>query len=341
MLCLLADTSVWLDLVKRVSGEPLIATSRVLVGQGHLELLVPEVVIDEFERNRDRIAADMTRSVASTFRRVRAAVDEHGNDEGREETLKQLDDLTFRTPLINEMATRQFAEILDLLRAGRRLEPTADVHQEAVQRGLDKKAHFHRSKNSVADALLIEMYRAALAADAGSGDDHCFVTSNTKDFSLTNGDTRQPHIDIAACFANPRSRYFTSLDAALGAYFPDEMEEVAEEFGPYDAPRTLGEITPVIDRMWDQVWYNRHKNLECQIEDGEVEIVAEYRPKEHDRTVVRSVWERAQATARDMEEKYGRDGLGPWDDFEWGMLSGKLSALRWVLGEDWESTLDT
>jgi hypothetical protein len=44
----------------------------------------------------------------------------------------------------------------------------------------------------------------------------------------------------------------------------------------------------------------------------------------------------------EMEQKYGKDELMATmnDDFSWGMLSGKLSALRWVLGEDWDF-LDT
>jgi len=44
-------------------------------------------------------------------------------------------------------------------------------------------------------------------------------------------------------------------------------------------------------------------------------------------------------SAKRVEAKYG-DDLGPWDGFEWGVINGKLRALRWVLGDGWDM-LDT
>ncbi|MBT2594068.1 hypothetical protein [Arthrobacter sp. ISL-72] len=42
-----------------------------------------------------------------------------------------------------------------------------------------------------------------------------------------------------------------------------------------------------------------------------------------------------------VEEVYkGLGELGPYTDFELGVLNGKLSALRWVLGSEWDF-LDT
>lgn len=40
------------------------------------------------------------------------------------------------------------------------------------------------------------------------------------------------------------------------------------------------------------------------------------------------------------EEEVGITELGPWSDFEWGMVNGKLSAIRWGLGDEWDM-LDT
>lgn len=135
MLHLLVDTSTWLDLAKRRDGQRWIVAIRVLVNQAALELLVPSVVIDEYG----------------------------GTD--YEQALLLIDELAHQVPLIGAMTTRNFDEVLDLLRAGRPLQATDDDHRRVVERALSKRAPFHRSRNSVADALLIELFALPRSQD--------------------------------------------------------------------------------------------------------------------------------------------------------------------------------
>jgi len=65
------------------------------------------------------------------------------------------------------------------------------------------------------------------------------------------------------------------------------------------------------------------------------------------RTEGRETWHRlldwdkgALKSAEKLIEKYGEENLGSYSKFDWGMLNGKLSALRWVMGDDWDM-LDT
>jgi hypothetical protein len=78
-----------------------------------------------------------------------------------------------------------------------------------------------------------------------------------------------------------------------------------------------------------------------EIDTGKHKIVEKKTPGVYDsRTTPRHIFEGARKSATRVEKQYGLENLGPWDDFGWGMLNGKLSALRWVLGEDWDM-LDT
>lgn len=331
MLHLLVDTSTWLDLSKRRDGQKWIVATRVLVHQGELELLVPHVVVEEFERNRERVEASMTASVAQRFKLMKQDLGDFGGND-YEHSLRMVDDLAYELPLIGAMATRNFDEVLDLLRGGRDVRETDEERQRVVERGLSKLAPFHRSRNSVADALLIEIYAAEVRKADLSMEPHAFVTSNSDDFSMPKGDRREPHPDLASVFEDDNSTYGLGVDglnAIMLDHFGEEVEQLFEELDFQDEPRRLAEISAAEKEMFDRVWYHRSLQHEYRLlhEGNDLEV-------ERLHKMARSGRERVEAT-------YTEPGkLGPYTDFELGMLNGKLSALRWVLGADWDF-LDT
>lgn len=331
VLHLLVDTSTWLDLAKRRDGQRWIVALRVLVHQGDVGLLVPSVVIEEFERNRERVETSMTASVEQRFKLIKQDLGDFGGSD-YEQALRVIDGLAHEVPLIGAMTTSNFDEVLDLLRGGRTLEVTDAEHRQVVERGLNKTAPFHRSRNSVADALLIELYAKELRDTDLRSNPHAFVTSNSDDFSLPNGDKREPHPDLAVLFADEGTSYGLGVDGLNGILidqFGEELKELFEETDFQDEPRRLAEISAAEQEMFDRVWHHRSVQREFRlVSDGREDETA----RAHE--IARPGRERVEA-------KYTKPGeLGPYTDFELGMLNGKLSALRWVLGSEWDF-LDT
>ena len=66
------------------------------------------------------------------------------------------------------------------------------------------------------------------------------------------------------------------------------------------------------DRYFDKVWYVRHLIRLEKESDGQAGAPSP------------EIQARASAAARAIEERYGPENIGPWDDWGWGFVNGKL-----------------
>jgi len=341
MTKLLIDTCVWLDLAKTSKGEETLNLLSEFVEQGEVSLILPQIIFFEFERNKERIVLDAGKSLSSHFRKVKEMVTEHAKTESRTNILSELDDIDKKIPTLSENAIQSISKIETLFKNAEILDITDSIKLRAAQRAIDKKAPFHLSKNSMGDSIIIECYNEYKEQNSSQDFNISFVTHNINDFSIKNGNQKLPHKDLNEIFDSPKSQYFINLAEVLYLINPDLVEEFDYENDWDFGFRSLSEILEVENEIEQKIWYNRHKIREQSIKSGKIKLIdrKDFQIKTANNTIIKDVWEGAVDGAKKTEGIYGKKNL-QFDDFTWGMINGKLSALRWVLGDEWDN-LDT
>jgi hypothetical protein len=345
MFNVLVDTCVWLDLAQDPKQTPLLHVVESMVRDKALSLIVPRIVQDEFRTNRDRVAKASVRSLASHFQQVKEAVNKGiTNPRNKRTLLAQLDDLNHKIPLIGGVAEGVLDRVDGLLRQATIVQTSDAIKIRAADRALNQKAPCHRqNKNSIADALVIETFFEVESAGK-SGERFAFVTHNKNDFSAAIGNQKLPHADLAPGFSKIRSMYFISLAELLRRIDPSAVADLIFEQTWQQEPRGLSELLAAHEKLWRQVWYNRHRYREWMVQRGKIKIVSrdvwEKGGQDNQSQITDEIWKGALRAAKRTKRELGKNNVGPWTDFDWGMINGKLSAIRWVMGDEWDM-LDT
>jgi hypothetical protein len=248
---------------------------------------------------------------------------------------------------VGGVATGTLQRIETVLNAATPIQMSDEIKLRAADRALQRKAPCHHdNKNSMADAVLIETYFECVR-NGKARERYGFVTHNKHDFSDMARNQKAPHADLTKGFSRIKSLYFTSLAECFRRIDAGFVRDVLFEYSYEQEYRSLSELLEAMDRLTTQVWYNRHKYLAWQIERGKHKIVSREEWEKnwqkkgyHQNNTVEDIWKGALKSAKKAERKLGKDSIGPWTDFEWGMINGKLSALRWALGDEWDM-LDT
>jgi PIN domain len=205
MFKVLIDTCVWLDLAKDHQQQAILAALEELIRQGDITLILPRTIVDESARNRARIVEESGRSLSGTLKRAKEAIEKFGDPRQKDTVLHELNDVDHRLPTLGEAAAvATVGRVEKLFAASEIIEISDSVKLRAAQRATDKRAPFHRQRNGIDDAILIEVYADVLSAKAG-GVRFAFITHNTKDFSHQNASNTLPHLDLAGCFSRLRS----------------------------------------------------------------------------------------------------------------------------------------
>ena len=148
---LLVDTSVWLDLVKDYRLSAVLTAIEDLIAAGTIELIMPQIVLDEFARNRDRVVEQSRRSFSSHIKRVREAVTEFGEEDRRAATLRELSEVEQKIAMKGEGSRRTLERIESVMRSSPSIAASEEAKSRVVERALAKLAPFHRSRNAVGD----------------------------------------------------------------------------------------------------------------------------------------------------------------------------------------------
>lgn len=105
-------------------------------------------------------------------------------------------------------------------------------------------------------------------------------------------------------------------------WIPNEEEEDGEPW-PMIMRRNDDDISKEYRKLWNKVWWNRHMShhtLGCDCND-EPMVGCD--------------------SARALLERYGLEFLEPGEQVEWGITQGKMMALAWVMGSDWDGSGST
>ena len=115
---------------------------------------------------------------------------------------------------------------------------------------------------------------------------------------------------------------------------------------PVEVRRTIPDLVDMEYAILRYETYHNHLKLRKLIEEGLVTVIDEedYRDEYGElfglpsHFITKNKWEEQVSRATETEREVPRAYLAPYDDFELGMMRGRLHAIRWMMGESFTWT---
>lgn len=194
MTKLVLDTCSWLDLAKPRFKEAF-DDLEAQVRNEQIELLTTDIIIEEWDRNKERILKEIIHSIRDNAKNAIKMAEYLPLAEQADlnKIIKKYKDIEKNQ---EDLAKTYLSKIESFLKASPKFTVSDDVKLKMAERALTKKAPFHNNKNNMADALIFFGAKDYLKAQSGEDTKLIFVTINYTDFCKGKGDTSiHPDLD--------------------------------------------------------------------------------------------------------------------------------------------------
>ena len=208
---LIIDTCVWIDLCNNNNNKEIREKLSNLVNRKKVKLIIPQLVIVEWERNKQsKIIDRRVTSIGGMIKNAKNILEYLPQEESS--YIKGILEIFPKEKIIQQVLEEIKAiEYLFNHPSTIKLEIEENVKLQAVEFALEKKAPF-KEKNSMADALIL---LSAIDYIRKKKLTNCiFVSTNTKDFG-SNSETKGIHEDLKELFDEYGIKYFLNIGLAI------------------------------------------------------------------------------------------------------------------------------
>ena len=213
---LIIDTCVWIDLCNNKEIREKFSN---LVNREKVKLIIPQLVIVEWERNKQSKVIDRKENSIRGMIKTTKAILEYLPQEESSYIKGVLERFQQRKVEIIQSVLEEIKEIENLFNHPSTIKLAIEekVKLQAVEFALEKKAPF-KEKNSMADALIL---LSAIDYIRKKKLPNCiFVSTNTKDFS-SNSETHGIHEDLKELFDEYKVKYYDNIGLAINVIEKD------------------------------------------------------------------------------------------------------------------------
>ena len=218
MAKIILDTCTWLDLAKPKFSEVL-SELECQVEEGITILITCEIIVEEWERNKQKIIKEISNSIKS-YAKSAINIANYLPEEEKEKLNNILEKYRDIESEQLKIAKSHFKRVENLFNKSQIFKIENELKLKIIERGINKLAPFHNSKNNISDALI---YFGAIDFVQSSwiiANEIIFVSQNTKEFSDPNN-INEIHPDLKT----ERVYYSTNLASALKM-----RKEIIDEF---------------------------------------------------------------------------------------------------------------